>query len=152
METYSELTGITGSTLQYTEYSEQALESRVDNKISSYTANKFALSEGPLQDISNIPSDFTLIKIEDDEDFDSYVIENMPDKDFAATNDLLNYKFRQSSDESEQVIDAILVDTKNNMIRNAASSPFRYDFKFSENRNAYITGSRGGGTSGGGGY
>jgi len=38
-----------------------------------------------------------------------------------------------------------LVDTKNSMIRNAASSPFRYDFKFSENRNAYITGSRGGG-------
>ena len=152
METYSELTGITGSILQYTEYSEQALESRVDNKIASYTANKFALSEGPLQDISNIPSDFTLIKIEDNEDFDSYVIENMPDKDFAATTDLLNYKFRQSSDESEQVIDAILVDTKNNMIRNAASSPFRYDFKFSENRNAYITGSRGVGTSGGGGY
>lgn len=152
METYSELTGITGSILQYAEYSEQALESRVDNKIASYTANKFALSEGPLQDISNIPSDFTLIKIEDDEDFDSYVIENMPDKDFATTTDLLNYKFRQSSDESERVIDAILIDTKNNMIRNAASSPFRYDFKFSENRNAYITGSRGGGTSGGGGY
>lgn len=145
METYNELTGITGSTLQYTEYSEQALESRIDNKIASYGANKLSLSEGPLQDISNIPSDFTLIKIEDDEGLDGYIVENMPDKDFAATIDLLNYKFRQSSDESEQVIDAILVDTKNSMIRNAASSPFRYDFKFSENRNAYITGSRGGG-------
>lgn len=152
MEIYSELTGISGSTLQYTEYEEQALESRVDNKIASYTANKFALSEGPLQDISSAPSDFTLIKIQEDEEPDSYVVENMPEKDFAATIDLLNYKFRQSGDEAEQVIDAILVDTKNNMIRNAASSPFKYDFKFSENRNAFISGSRGGGTSGGGGY
>lgn len=155
METYSELTGITGSILQYTEYSEQALESRVDNKIASYTANKFALSEGPLQDISNIPSDFTLMKIESDDEPISYILENLTDNisfEASSTVNLLNYKFRQSSDESEQVIDAILVDTKNNMIRNAASSPFRYDFKFSENRNAYITGSRGGGTSGGGGY
>lgn len=155
METHSELTGITGSTLQYTEYSEQALESRVDNKIASYAANKFALSEGPLQDISNIPSDFTLMKIESDDELISYILENLTDNisfEVSSTTNLLNYKFRQSSDESEQVIDAILVDTKNNMIRNAASSPFRYDFKFSENRNAYITGSRGGGTSGGGGY
>ena len=130
MEIYSELTGISGSTLQYTEYEEQALESRVDDKIASYKANKFSLSGGPLQDVSSAPSAFTLIKIQEDEEPVSYVVENMPDKDFAATTDLLNYKFRQSGDEVEQVIDAILVDTKNSMIRNAASSPFKYDFKF----------------------
>jgi len=145
METYNELTGITGSTLQYTEYIEQTLESRIDNKIASYGANKFSLSEGPLQDISNVPSDFTLIKIKSDDDVVSYIAENMPDKDYALTTDLLNYKFRQSESSAEEVIDAILVDTKNSMIRNAASSPFRYDFKFSENRNAYITGSHAGG-------
>jgi hypothetical protein len=187
MEIYSELTGISGSTLRYKEYSRQALESRVDNEIASYKSNKFFLSEGPIQDISNVPSDFTLIKVRSDDESTSYILENLTDSisfnillatqpppstpsapataadanieaavdlDFRDTTtiDLLNYKFRQSSDESGQVIDAILVDTKNNMIRNAASSPFKYDFKFSENRNAFISGSRGGGTSGGGGY
>ena len=64
IETYSELTGISGSILEYTEYEQQALESRIDNKISFYKANKFSLSDGPLQNISDAPSDFTIIKIQ----------------------------------------------------------------------------------------
>tara|TARA_R110000823_G_scaffold269530_1_gene389301 strand:+ start:78 stop:524 length:447 start_codon:yes stop_codon:yes gene_type:complete len=145
IETYSELTGISGSILEYTEYEQQALESRIDNKISFYKANKFSLSDGPLQNISDAPSDFTIIKIQSGEELDSDVVELMPEEDFESTRELLNYIFRLSSQETEDVIDAILVDTKNSMIRSAASLTFSYDFKFSENLNAYISGSHGSG-------
>lgn len=122
-------------------------ESEVEEMVDSFLLNTEPFEEGGIDaaDTLSYQSDIIVVKartLDDAETLVSYDFYTNRDKE--ETNSLLNYNYSMTSDDAEDLFMEVLENVTNEMTP-TTSINLDYDFKFSENQRASISGSSGGG-------
>ena len=122
-------------------------ESDVESIVDSFLENTESFEEGQDSKVDSLSfqNDIIIVRaktIGDKESFVSYDFYTNRDKQ--ETNSLLNYNYNMTNDEAEDLFMEVLGSVTNEMSPSTSLS-VSYDFKFSENQRASISGSSGGG-------
>lgn len=121
--------------------------SEAEEIVNSFLENTESFEEGQDSKVDSLSfqSDIIVVKartLDDAETLVSYDFYTNRDKE--ETNSLLNYNYSMTSDDAEDLFMEVLENVTNEMTP-TTSINLDYDFKFSENQRASISGSSGGG-------
>ena len=120
-------------------------ESDVESIVDSFLENTESFEEGQDSKVDSLSFQNNIIVVKGNVDKGSFVSYDFyTNRDKQETNSLLNYNYNMTNDEAEDLFMEVLGSVTNEMSPSTSLS-VSYDFKFSENQRASISGSSGGG-------
>jgi len=120
--------------------------SEAEEIVNSFLENTESFEEGQDSKVDSLSfqNDIIVVKARGNVDKESFVSYDFyTNRDKEETNSLLNYNYNMTNDEAEDLFMEVLGSVTNEMSPSTSLS-VSYDFKFSENQRASISGSSGG--------